>query len=133
MELNVKIIDILPQKSGTSQKGTDWVAQDFIGQTFGKYPQTICFSLFGEERVNVLQSLHINDEAKVNFDIESREYNGKWFTKCNAWRLSAANPTDNTNSQPTAKSTLKAQKNEPSQESVQINVVGEENESDLPF
>lgn len=113
MTANLKLVEVLTPKSGRSQKGNDWVAQEFIAETIEQYPKKICFQLFGEERVKSLEDMHIGDEIAVDFDIESREYNGKWFTQCNAWRLTHAN----------------AQKQAPQHKGTQ----GDETQTDMPF
>lgn len=113
MTTNVKLATVLAPKSGKSQKGNDWVAQEFIADTLEQYPKKICFQLFGEDRVKSLENMHIGEEITVDFDIESREYNGRWFTQCNAWRLTKAN----------------AQKQAPQQKSAQE----DEQQTDMPF
>jgi len=83
-ELNGKIIAVLPVQTGEGKNGT-WKSQDYVIETGGQYPKKVCFNLFGDsiEKFNV----GIDDELKVSYDLESREYNGRWFTSVRAWKV----------------------------------------------
>ena len=83
-EINGKVIAVLPVATGEGKNGT-WKSQDYVLETGGKYPKKVCFNLFGDsiEKFNVV----IDDEIKVSYDIESREYNGRWFTTIRAWKV----------------------------------------------
>lgn len=84
MEITAKTIVVLPIESGTSRSGNAWQKQNFIVETTGQYPKKICFHLFGD-KVNECPA--VGEEVKVSFDIESREYNGRWYTQLNAWKI----------------------------------------------
>ena len=83
-EINGKVIAVLPIATGEGKNGT-WKSQDYVLETGGQYPKKVCFNLFGDsiEKFNV----GIDDEIKVSCDIESREYNGRWFTTIRAWKV----------------------------------------------
>ena len=83
-EINGKVIAVLPIATGEGKNGT-WKSQDYVLETGGQYPKKVCFNLFGDsiEKFNVV----IDDEIKVSYDIESREYNGRWFTTIRAWTV----------------------------------------------
>ena len=83
-EINGKVIAVLPIATGEGKNGT-WKSQDYVLETGGQYPKKVCFNLFGDsiEKFNVV----IDDEIKVSYDIESREYNGRWFTTIRAWKV----------------------------------------------
>ena len=85
MEIKGKINDILPLKSGQSAKG-EWRKQEYILETDSKFPKKICFLAWGEK----IDQFNINqdDEVEVSVDLDSREYNGRWYTDVKAWRLS---------------------------------------------
>ena len=59
--------------------------QDVIVETEGQFPKKVCFSIWGD-KINVSQ-LQIGNKLKIEFDIESREYKGKWFTDIKAWKI----------------------------------------------
>lgn len=75
---------MLPIESGTSRNGNTWQKQYFVVETQDLYPKKICFQLFGD-KVNNCPA--VGDEVKVSFEIESREYNGRWYTQLNAWNV----------------------------------------------
>lgn len=83
-EINGKVIAVLPIATGEGKNGT-WKSQDYVLETGGQYPKKVCFNLFGDsiEKFNV----GIDDEIKVSYDIESREYNGRWYTTIRAWKV----------------------------------------------
>ncbi|MCX6277195.1 MAG: DUF3127 domain-containing protein [Bacteroidetes bacterium] len=84
MEITGKVIKILPLQTGTGRNGT-WKKQDFIIETPGQIPRKICFSLWGDkiDQFNLIEG----DETEVSFDLESREYNSKWYTDAKAWKI----------------------------------------------
>ncbi|MDR2448533.1 MAG: DUF3127 domain-containing protein [Prevotellaceae bacterium] len=85
LELIGKLIKILPVQSGTSARGT-WSKQDFIIETQEQYPRKVCVAAWGE-RVNELSAMAEGDVLKVSFNIESREFNERWYTDVRAWRI----------------------------------------------
>ncbi|NCU32453.1 MAG: DUF3127 domain-containing protein [Candidatus Moranbacteria bacterium] len=87
MQLTAKLIEILPLQTGTSKNG-EWKKQDIIVETDGQYPKKICISIWGD-RINENQ-LQIGNNLKIDFDIESREYNNRWYTDVKAWKIEVA-------------------------------------------
>lgn len=53
----------------------------------GKYPQEICFETV-KDKTKLLDDLSVGDNVTVSFDIRGREYNGKYYTNLNAWKIS---------------------------------------------
>lgn len=92
MALSVKgkIEQILKAESGVSRAGKEWKKQEFILETDDQYPRKVCFTLFGE-KADLINGLHEGQEAEVSFNVESREYNGRWFTNVNAWKIDPVN------------------------------------------
>lgn len=84
MELSGKVVNILPLQSGKSQRG-EWRKQDFILETQDQYPKTVCVSLWGDKIDEA--TLSEGDQVNVHINIESREYNGRWYTDVKAWRI----------------------------------------------
>jgi hypothetical protein len=81
MEIKGKIISILPLATGTSAKGT-WKKQEYILQTTEQFPKKICFVVWGDKIDEY--ALKTNDSVEVSIDIESREFNGRWYTDVKA-------------------------------------------------
>lgn len=89
MEITAKVIEVLPIESGTSKSGSAWQKQSFVVETAGKYPQKLCFQLFGDK---VGKCPVVSEVVKVSFDIDSHEYKGRWFTQLNAWKVEGVVP-----------------------------------------
>ncbi len=87
MQLTAKLTQVLPLQTGTGRNG-EWKKQDIIVETDGQYPKKICISIWGD-RINESQ-LKPGNELKIDFDIESREYNGRWYTDVKAWKIEVA-------------------------------------------
>lgn len=86
MELIGKIVQVLPLQSGTSKAGNPWQKQEYILETLGtQYPRKVCFELFGDN-VNKFP-LQVGQEVTVSIDVESREFNGRWYTSVRAWNV----------------------------------------------
>ena len=86
MELVGRIVQILPLRTGTSKAGNPWKVQEYILETLGtQYPRKVCFELFGD---NVDKfPMQIGQDVTVSIDIESREFNGRWYTSIRAWNV----------------------------------------------
>lgn len=84
MEITGKIILALPEISGTSKAGNAWKKREYVLETQEQYPKKVHFDFFGERADQY--PLSIGDIVKLSFDIESREYNGRWFTSIRGWK-----------------------------------------------
>jgi len=87
MELKAKLIQLLPLQTGAGKNG-QWKKQDIIVETEGTYPKKVCVSIWGD-KINESQ-LQIGNQLNISFDVESREYNGRWYTDVKAWKVEAA-------------------------------------------
>ena len=86
MEIKGKVVLVLPQQSGTSQAGKQWKKQEFVIETQEQFPKKICFNLFGADRINEAH-IQMGEEIIIEFDIDAREWQGRWFTSINAFRV----------------------------------------------
>ena len=87
MEITGKIIQVLPEQGGVSKtSGKEWRLQSYVLETQEKYPKKVHFEIFGDDRIKSNQC-NIDDMVTVSFDIESREFNGRWYTSIRAWRV----------------------------------------------
>lgn len=84
-----KIQQILKPESGVSRAGKEWKKQEFVIETEEQFPRKVCFTLFGDKTA-LIEGLASGQEVEVSFNIESREYNGKWFHNINAWKIETA-------------------------------------------
>ena len=85
VEIKGKIIEILPEKSGQSANG-EWRKQEYVLETGSNYPKKICFMAWGNKIVEF--NLKQGETVEVSVDLESREYNGRWYTDVKAWKVS---------------------------------------------
>jgi hypothetical protein len=85
-EINCKLIQSLPVQTGEGQRGP-WVKQTFIAETIETYPKKIAFIAFNEP-VEQLKTIHPGTTMKINFRVESREYNARWYTDIRAVSIS---------------------------------------------
>ncbi len=89
MEITGKIIAVLPAQGGVSKTGNEWKKQEYVLETHDQYPKKVCFQIFGADKIE-LAAIQPGEELTVSFDIDSREYNGRWFTNINAWKVDRA-------------------------------------------
>lgn len=87
MQLTAKLIQVLPLQTGTGKNG-QWKKQDIIVETEGQFPKKVCISIWGD-KINESQ-LQLGAQLAISFDVESREYNSKWYTDVKAWKIEAA-------------------------------------------
>ncbi|MDR1200067.1 MAG: DUF3127 domain-containing protein [Tannerellaceae bacterium] len=90
MEITGKIIAVLPEQGGVSKTGNEWKKKEYVLETYDQYPKKVCFQLFGNDKIEQA-AIQAGEDLTVYFDIDSREYNGRWFTNINAWKVERAN------------------------------------------
>lgn len=91
MEITGKLIQKLPVQSGVSSQGNNWSKAEFVIETVEQYPKKVCANLWGD-RARALDQFQLGSLITVSFDLESREYNGRWYTDVKAWRVDPATP-----------------------------------------
>lgn len=90
MEIKGRIIAVLDKKQGTSQKdGKAWASQEFVIETMEQYPKRCVFNVFGEDKLKQF-NIQQGSEYLVKFDINAREYNGRWYNDVRAWKVEPA-------------------------------------------
>ena len=80
MELIVKVLTLEEAQRGVSDSGA-WVRQDVVGETLESYPKTVCFEV---RNAALVDSVRPGECVKVTFYVQSREYNGRWYTHARA-------------------------------------------------
>lgn len=143
MEIEGKIIVVLPAREGISSRGTQWKSQDYVIETHEQYPRKCCFNVFGSDKIDLF-NIQSGEELRVSFDIDAHEYQGRWFNSIRAWKVERIDPnaaqsasleTQSTASAPIAQiqpsSTLQSQ---PSSNNTQFPAQQDGgSEDDLPF
>lgn len=84
MEITGTVVSLLPLQTGQGKNGV-WKKQEFILETPGQYPKKVCLSLWGEKIDEV--KISTGDKITAFINIESREYNGRWYTDVRAWKV----------------------------------------------
>ena len=87
MEITGKVISLLPLQKGTGKNG-EWKKQDFILETQSQYPKKVCISLWGPkiDQYNIKSG----DTISAKIEVESREFNGKWYTDVKAYQINSS-------------------------------------------
>lgn len=87
MEIQGKIIHVLQLQQGVGQaSGKEWKKQDYVLETLDeRYPKKVAFNLWGDAIDRFM--LREGDEVTVSFDLESREWNGRWYTEVRAYNV----------------------------------------------
>lgn len=105
MEIIGKLLMKLPLQSGIGRTGNSWQKQEFVIETMEQYPKKVCANLWGD-KLDMLDTVNIGDTVKVSFSIESREFNGKWYTDVKAWKIEPATEAPAQAAQPAYQATV---------------------------
>ena len=101
MEIVGKIIQVLPLQEGVGRNGNPWKLQGYVLETLDQYPRKVHFEVFGEDRIKQ-NPCDIDQLVTVSFDIESREFNGRWYTSIRAWKIQQGDMTQQAAAAPAA-------------------------------
>ncbi len=84
MEVKGKIIQKFDLQSGTSKAGNPWKKQNYLLETLDSFPRKIYFDFFGDRADQF--PLNVGDMINLSFDIECREYQGRYYTDIRGWK-----------------------------------------------
>ena len=88
LKVSGEIKTISEIQTGTSKKGNEWKKLGFSIETPGEYPKSVYFTVFGGEKVDKFMEYNkVGQNVDVSFNIESREYNERWYTDLSAWKI----------------------------------------------
>ena len=85
MEIQGKVIAVLPERSGVSARG-EWKSQTYVIETQEQYPKKMAFDVFGADRIASF-GIHSGEVINVSFDIDAHEYQGRYFNQIRAWNV----------------------------------------------
>ena len=116
MEIQGKIIAVLPERSGVSARG-EWKSQTYVIETQEQYPKKMAFDVFGADRIANF-GIQLGEVINVSFDIDAHEYQGRYFNQIRAWNVTKVSQQATAQaqavvSQPSALSTPHAQPQQP--------------------
>ncbi|TAE81382.1 MAG: DUF3127 domain-containing protein [Bacteroidetes bacterium] len=86
LDITGKIIQKLNKTEGVSKAGKAWSKQEFVIETQETYPKKVMISTMNE-KVNELERYNVGDVVTASLNLESREYNGRWYTDARAWKI----------------------------------------------
>lgn len=88
MKVTGVITKVLDLQTGTTKDGSEWKKQGFLVQTNEQYNNLYCFELFGAEKVdNFLKYNKVNDSVDVEFNVQTNEWQGKYYTSLQSWKV----------------------------------------------
>ena len=90
MDIKGKIIQKLDLQSGTSKAGNAWKKQEYVLETLDSYPKKVKFDFFGDRADQY--PLEVGDVITLSYDIESREFNGRWYTDIRGFKAMKEDP-----------------------------------------
>ena len=90
MELAGKVIAVLEPRGGVSKNGNEWKVQEYVIETHDQYPRRMCFDVFGADKIQQF-NIQVGEELNVFFDIDAREWQGRWFNSIRAWKVERVN------------------------------------------
>ena len=90
MDIKGKIIQKLELQSGTSKAGNAWKKQEYVLETLDSYPRKVKFDFFGDRADQY--PLEVGDNITLSYDIDSREFNGRWYTDIRGFKAMKEDP-----------------------------------------
>ncbi len=90
MDIKGKIIQKLELQSGTSKAGNAWKKQEYVLETLDSYPRKVKFDFFGDRADQF--PLEVGDIITLSYDIDSREFNGRWYTDIRGYKAVKEDP-----------------------------------------
>ncbi len=85
MDFEVTVHMLLPLVTGQSARG-EWKKQDVIFDLPGEFNRKLCVGFWNDRAVDAA-ALRPGDRVALSVNVESREYNGRWYTEVRAWRM----------------------------------------------
>ena len=90
MDIKGKIIQKLDPQGGFSKAGNQWKKQEYVLETLDSYPKKVKFDFFGDRADQY--PLEVGDIITLSYDIESREFNGRWYTDIRGFKAMKEDP-----------------------------------------
>lgn len=90
MDFELTVNTVLPLVTGTSARG-EWKKQEVVFDLPGEFNRKLCVG-FWNDRAPEAAALRPGDRVALSVNVESREYNGRWYTEARAWRMTRLDP-----------------------------------------
>ncbi len=85
LKIEGRLIQKLALQTGTGKNG-EWRKQEFVIETEDAFPKKICANLWSD-KIGQLDAVNIGDKITLYFNLESREFNGRWYTDVRGWKI----------------------------------------------
>ena len=82
-----KLIKVNPIENIENKDGRKWIKRNFVVDTNKEFNSNICFQLFGEDKVKLIDNFNVGDEIEVYFNLSSKEFNNRYYHNVDAWKL----------------------------------------------
>lgn len=134
MELIGKVIKVLPEQTFDGRNGKTFVKNGFVIETQTQYSKKVMFNVFNVEAWGKM-GVRVGKLVSVGFDVESREYNGNYYTSCVAWKVSSLDSDSNGNASGERRKERVSEQHapQPKQEPSQNPEANEEGDDSVPF
>lgn len=90
MEFEGLVYRVLPAVKGTSARG-EWTKQEVVFEIPSDFNRKLCVGFWGDKAAEAA-ALKPGEQVEVSINLESREYNGRWYTEARAWKLTRKQP-----------------------------------------
>lgn len=80
-----KIIAVLSERELNTKNGVNKIKEYVIEEVEGQYPKKMCFEIYGTDRIQKF-NLQLGDLVEICFNVDAREYQGRWFNSIRAWK-----------------------------------------------
>lgn len=90
MDIKGKIIQKMEPVGGVSKAGNQWKKQEYVLETLDSYPKKVKFDFFGDRADQYV--FEVGDIITLSYDIESREFNGRWYTDIRGFKAVKEDP-----------------------------------------
>jgi hypothetical protein len=87
--MTFEIEGTLHKKYEIESKSSSFQTREFVITTEGTYPQYVKFQLT-QDKCGIIDACQEGEKIKVSFDLRGREWQGKYFTNLNAWKIEKA-------------------------------------------
>lgn len=132
MEINGKVIQVLPEQVFDGKNGDKYYKYSFVVETSEQYAKKICLTCMGKDRWEKL-GIRVGLSYNLGVDVSSREWNGRWFTEASCWNAVTLDESKVAAQESTQTNVSQSSSNVSSNVSVSTNVQQEEKQDDLPF
>lgn len=90
MDFEGTVVTVLPVVKGTNARG-EWIKQEVIFEQPGEFNRKICVGFWGDKAAEA-GTLRPGEVVNISANVESREFNGRWYTDVRAWRMTRKAP-----------------------------------------